>query len=337
MKQKTKLILQNKHKTMPILSFPSVQLLGITVDQLIGSSEMQCRGMEAIADRCDIGASLNMMDLSVEAECFGATIRFSGHEIPTVEEGVISDIADAAKLAVPQVGTGRTSLYLEGVRMAKERLQDRMVFCGAIGPYSLAGRLFDMTELMMTCYDSPDDVHILLQKATDFIAEYILAFRDMGADGVIIAEPAAGLLSPDLAEEFSMPYVRQIIERINRDDFVICYHNCGNAVGDMAQQLRDLDADIFHFGNAVDIRKLIENLPSDRIVMGNVDPVLFRTGTPEAVRRDVERVYRECGSFENFMISTGCDVPAEAKWENIDAYFEKVAQLYAPQPAANGQ
>jgi hypothetical protein len=28
------------------------------------------------------------------------------------------------------------------------------------------------------------------------------------------------------------------------------------------------------------------------------------------------------------MISSGCDTPAESKWENIDAYFETVNKLY---------
>lgn len=329
MKKKVEQLLQHKDRTIPILSFPSTQLLDISVKELISSADMQAKGMQAIAERCDIGASLNIMDLSVEAECFGATIRFSDDDIPTVEQGVIDDIEDAANLVVPPVGSGRTSLYLEGVKLAKERMQDRLVFCGAIGPYSLAGRLFDMTELMMACYDSPDQVHILLRKATDFIIAYILAFRDMGADGVIIAEPAAGLLSPDLAEEFSMPYVRQIIQQVNRENFVICYHNCGNAVGDMTDLLQDLNADIFHFGNAVNIRKMVPCFPADKIIMGNVNPVLFRTGKPEDIRKDVQRIYDECGRFENFMISTGCDVPANAKWENINAYFDKVAELYA--------
>ena len=36
---------------------------------------------------------------------------------------------------------------------------------------------------------------------------------------------------------------------------------------------------------------------------------------------EVEKVYNDCNQFENFMISSGCDIPAQAKWENIDAYF----------------
>ena len=329
MKNKVKALLTNKDKTVPILSFPSVQLLGISVNELISSSQIQAEAMAAICKRCNVGASLNMMDLSVEAEAFGAKIRFFEDEIPTVESGCIDDISDAAGIAVPKVGDARTGIYIDGVKKAKELITDRPVFCGIIGPYSLAGRLFDMTELMMECYESPDDVKILLSKATEFLISYVKAFKDAGADGVIMAEPAAGLLSPSLADEFSMPYVKEIFDEVSDDDFIICYHNCGNAVQDMFDSVAELGADIVHLGNAVDMKKALEILPSDIVVMGIVDPVLFKSATPDEIRADVSRVYNEYSRYENFMISSGCDIPADSKWENLDAYFEKVKELYA--------
>ena len=328
MKEKAKRLLLHKERTVPILSFPSAQLLGIPVKALISSAEMQAAGMEAIVRRCPVGAALNMMDLSVEAEAFGAKIRVSENENPTVEKGAIDDIADAASLAVPEVGAGRTGLYVEGVRLAKTRLTDAPVFCGAIGPYSLAGRLFDMTELMMECFDSPEDVKLLLEKCAAFITDYLRAFKAAGADGAILAEPAAGLLSPALAAEFSTPYVKRIFEAVNDEDFLLCYHNCGGSAADMTEDLADIPADIYHFGNAVDLGKTIAALPKDRIVMGNVDPVLFRNATPEEVRADVRRVFKTCGAYENYMISSGCDVPAASGWEQIDAYFDEVQRLY---------
>lgn len=328
MKQIVKKIFQNKNKTIPILSFPSTQLLGITVNELLESPEMQVKGMKAIAERCHIGASLNMMDLSVEAEAFGAEIVFKDDDVPTVKKGIINDITDVESVVVPEVGMGRTSICIEGVRKAKEEIKDIPVFCGVIGPYSLAGRLFDMTELMMECFDNPDEVEILLSKATDFIIKYIKAFKDVGADGVIIAEPAAGLLSPSLNEDFSIPFVKRIIEEINSEDFVVCYHNCGDVVVQMANEIATLGADIYHFGNAIKLSDIIPEMPAGSIVMGNVDPILFLNGTPEQIKEAVQQIYNECNGFDNFMISSGCDIPALAKWENIDAYFEKVNELY---------
>ena len=328
MKSIVKTLLAHKDKTVPILSFPSAQLLGVSVNALIHSPDLQAQGMLAIAKRCPVGASLHMMDLSVEADAFGAQIRFAEDEVPTVTKGVLEAIEDVDSLVVPSAREGRCALYLQAVKKAKSMISDRPVFCGAIGPYSLAGRLFDMTELMMACYDSPDEVHALLKKTTAFLIDYLKGFKEAGADGVILAEPAAGLLSPSLAAEFSMPYVKEIFDSIGDENFVLCYHNCGNAASQMGADLAALPADVFHFGNAVDIKALLPHFSSEQIVMGNLDPLLLKNGTKEEVEQTVKDIFAACSMYENFMLSTGCDVPAAASWENIDTYFETVTKLY---------
>ena len=91
-------------KAVPVLSFPSIQLLGITVKELINDSDLQARGMKAVADRTDAGAAVSLMDLSLEAECFGAPVRVSDGEVPTVVGRVVEDEASARALRVPEVG-----------------------------------------------------------------------------------------------------------------------------------------------------------------------------------------------------------------------------------------
>lgn len=327
MKKIVKTFLENKEKTVPVLSFPSTQLLGINVNELIGNSDRQVEGMKAIVDRCPVGASLNMMDLSVEAEAFGAEVLFCDDEIPNVTKGILEDIEDAKNVTVPEVGVARTGIYIEGVKKAKEQIKDVPVFCGVIGPYSLAGRLFDMTELMMACFDDSDSVNCLLEKTTEFIINYIKAFKAVGADGVIMAEPAAGLLSPDLFKEFSNVYVKKIIEEVSDDDFVFVYHNCGNIIP-LADDVASLGADMYHFGNAIDISEAMPHFPEDAVVMGNIDPVLFKTSDPESIKKETERIFNSCKEYPNFMLSSGCDIPADAKWENLDSYFETVKSCY---------
>ena len=57
-----------KKKALPILSFPAVQLMGISVRELISDSDRQAEGMKLIADRVDAAAAVSLMDLSVEAD-----------------------------------------------------------------------------------------------------------------------------------------------------------------------------------------------------------------------------------------------------------------------------
>lgn len=87
-------------KAMPVLSFPAIQLMGISVRELISSSDAQARGMHLVAQRTDAAASVSLMDLSVEAECFGSAIRVSDEEVPTVVGSIVSTEEEARALAV---------------------------------------------------------------------------------------------------------------------------------------------------------------------------------------------------------------------------------------------
>ena len=161
-----------KRRAMPILSFPAIQLMDITVRDLISDSDLQAKGMYEVARRCPTSAAVSMMDLSVEAECFGSQIRVTDDEVPTVIGSVVNTMEDAQALQVPQVGAGRTGLYVEAISKALKLITDRPIFAGVIGPYSLAGRLMDMTQIMMNCFDEPEMVHATLEKATEFILAY---------------------------------------------------------------------------------------------------------------------------------------------------------------------
>lgn len=319
----------DKRRAMPILSFPSIQLMGITVKDLIADSDVQARGMYEIARRCPTAAAVSMMDLSVEAECFGAQIRVTDDEVPTVIGSVVETPEDAEALQVPAFGTGRTGLYVEAISKALKLITDRPIFAGVIGPFSLAGRLMDMTQVMINCYEEPEMVHTTLEKATEFLLSYVKAYKAIGAHGVVIAEPAAGLLSPDFCGEFSSPYIRKIVDAVQDEEFIVIYHNCGDAVSRMVPQILETGAAAYHFGNAVSMEDMLRQMPGDVLTMGNVNPVsAIRNGTPEKVRQDTLSIMDACCKYPNFLISSGCDIPPAAPWENIDAFFAAVEEFY---------
>ena len=316
-------------RSLPILSFPAVQLMGISVRDLISSSDLQARGMKLIAEHTPAAASVSLMDLSVEAECFGAQIHFSDDEVPTVVGAVVSSLEDAEALQVPQVGAGRTGIYIEAIQKAVQEIEDRPVFAGVIGPFSLAGRLMDVTEAMVYCYEDPDMVALLLDKVTEFIIAYSKAYKEVGANGIVLAEPLACLLSPALAAEFSSGYVKRIVDAVQDESFAVIYHNCGGATIQMIDSILDTGAAMYHFGNAISMEEMLRHIPADTIAMGNVDPARqLRNGTPESIREETLQVMSKCCSHPNFVISTGCDVPPMTPWKNIEAFFQAVDAFY---------
>lgn len=319
---------KDRSKTMPVLSFPAVQLLDINVKQLVSSADYQVQAMKLIADMCPTSVALSMMDLSVEAEAFGSQIRFFDMDVPTVIGSIVSDIDSANSLDVPTVGLKRDGIYIEAIRKASKIIDDKPIFAGVIGPFSLTGRLMDMTEAMVNCYEDPELVHIVLRKVTEYITNYILEFKKAGASGIVMAEPAAGLLSPNLFEEFSTAYVKEIFNKVNDENFILVYHNCGNVVS-LATSIMGINADVYHFGNSIDIEDMLKIMPSDKLIMGNIDPSSqFKGGSIESITAATTQLLERCNLYPNFVISSGCDIPPASKWDNINAYFDAIFNFY---------
>ena len=317
-----------KKKALPVLSFPGIKLINATVRDVVTNGEKQAACMKAIADRYPTAAAVSNMDLSVEAEAFGAKVVFSDEEVPTVTGRLVDTLEEAEALKVPSVGTGRTGECVKAIKKAAELITDRPVLAGVIGPFSLSGRLMEMTEIMIKCMVEPEVPAKVLEKATACQIAYIKAFKEAGANGIVMAEPAAGLLSPALCEEFSSRYVKQIVDAVQTDDFIVLYHNCGNTIP-LAESILSTGAKAFHFGNAIKLKDMIGKFPGDKIVLGNVDPASqFRNGTPESVGETTAALIKELSGYKNYIPSSGCDIPPLSPLENIDAFFAAVKAGY---------
>lgn len=305
---------------LPIVSFPFVKFFGDDIEKVVKNGELQAKVVKKAADTLPTDCVMTMMDLSVEAEAFGAKVKFSPDRIPAVEGILISSPEDAEKLSVPVVGDGRTSEFLKTVRLLRSEVKEQPVFAGIIGPFSLAARLMDMTEIMILCFEEPEAVLLVLEKVTRFLSAYARELKKAGADGLLIAEPAAGLLSPALMDEFSTPFVNSLIEAVNDDDFTVIYHNCGNVVP-LTQSVKKVEADAFSFGNVIDLEKMLLSLPADKLVMGNIDPVAVITkATPAEVREKTAELIARCAGYPNFVPASGCDIPPSAPIENLVAF-----------------
>ena len=326
MKQwKASLMTPQGRRALPVLSFPAASLMGVTAGQLATDEALQAESIRLVAQRCPVAAAMACMDVSVEAECFGAQLRFSEDKVPIVARPLIDDLEEAEELELPAVGSGRTGLRIAAAAKAARELEQTPVFGGCIGPFSLAGSLIELSEVMACAMEEPELLHPVMEKLTDFLISYLTAMKEAGIQGVMMAEPSAGLLSPELCREFSSDYIRKIVDAVQDDSFLILYHNCGPAAPRMIPEMVATGCAGYHFGNVVDLKEMLEKMPADALVMGNLDPLgVLRGGTPESVEEATRQLLERCGEFPNFVPSSGCDLPADVPWENLDAFFRVV-------------
>lgn len=323
------LLNSDKRIAIPIMTHPGIEAIGKNVIDAVTDGEVHYQAIKNVTETYDTTACTVIMDLTVEAEAFGCAISMPEHEVPSVTGRLVCDEESVNRLQVPSLSAGRMPEYLKANRLAVDNIKDKAVLSGCIGPFSLAGRLYDMSEIMVGIYIEPDVLKTLLDKCTEYITLYCKELKAIGATGVIMAEPAAGLLSNEDCLEYSTVYVKQIVEAVQDDNFTVVLHNCGNK-GHCTQAMIDSGAAALHFGNAVNMVETLEQCPSNLVVMGNIDPVgILKQATPEEVYRITADLLAKTAQYKNFVISSGCDMPPFVPDVNIKAFYRAIADFNA--------
>lgn len=319
-------IQQKKVAAVPIMTHPGIELGNRTVREAVTNGQIHYEAVMRLCERYPSAAACTIMDLTTEAECFGAEIEFSDIAVPAVRGRLLKDIKDISRLKVPSLNSGRIPEYLKANLLAAEKICDRPLFGGCIGPFSLAGRLYDMSDIMVLICEEPDAAHELLSKCTEFILKYCLALRESGANGVVMAEPAAGLMSNEQCVDFSSLYVKYIVNKVQTPEFSVILHNCGNT-GHCTKAMVETGAAMFHFGNKCAMCEVMEDVPPTALGMGNIDPVsIFKDAMPAQMKQTVKNLLEQTRRFPNFVLSSGCDTPPHTPLHNIDAFFEALGE-----------
>ena len=62
--------------------------------------------------------------------------------------------------------------------------------------------------------------------------------------------------------------------------------------------------------------------------MGNVDPVgVMKMKNPSEIKAYIADLLDRTAEFDNFVLSTGCDLPPHVPAENVEAFFEALTEF----------
>jgi uroporphyrinogen decarboxylase len=330
MKPFNEFVLSSKDRlALPIAVYPACSLGGWTPLSILQNAHQQSRVAMALQARYQLPYYLTAMNLSAEAFDFGAKILQIGNEIPSIEGSLITTLSEAEELVVPNNFGKYSQVILQTISEIKIKSSDfpnRRIIAGCVGPFSLAARLLGCREALELTLEEPEIVTLVVEKSTQYLIRYIRSMIASGARGLIMAEPTAGLLSPNGLAMFSSPYIKKIAEAVgNKDGFSIILHNCGATPAHLPAILAT-GLKAFHFGKPMDIPTALNNVPDDDVVVcGNLDPagVFVRLNAADVSQRTFDLLDATKGD-PRFVISSGCDLPAGVSMQNLDAFHETV-------------
>ncbi len=185
----------------------------------------------------------------------------------------------------------------------------------AFDTFSLSRR---MENFAYDTFDIPDLVKEACRVSTPSIIKTALQTAKPGDRIAIFAmRSSATFISPDMFEEFSFPYLKQMVDSFHAKGMTSVIHADGNWLPQLPYFLElPPKSCIIELDGDTDIFKAKEILKGHHCIRGDVPAGLLAFGTESEVQAYCDRLV-ELAMDGGMIIGSGCEVPLNAKIENL--------------------
>uniref|UniRef100_A0A2N9J7W7 Uroporphyrinogen decarboxylase n=1 Tax=Fagus sylvatica TaxID=28930 RepID=A0A2N9J7W7_FAGSY len=221
--------------------------------------------------------------------------------------------------SVPYVG--------EALTILRKEVDNKAAVLGFVGaPFTLASYVVEggsskhFTKIKRLAFSQPKVLHALLQKFATSMAKYIQFQADSGAQAVQIFDSWATELSPVDFEEFSLPYLKQIVDTVKQTHPNLPLILYASGSGGLLERLALTGVDVVSLDWTVDMAEGRRRLGPNIAVQGNVDPgVLF--GSKEFITNRINDTVRKAGRGKH-ILNLGHGIVVGTPEENVAHFFE---------------
>ena len=303
---------------------------------LMKNPELACEVTIQPLDRYpQIDAAILFSDILTIPDAMGQGLYFETGEGPRFKK-VINSMADIEALPIPDAEQD-LGYVMDAVRTIRRELNGRVPLIGFTGsPWTLAtymvegGSSRDFRKSKAMLYDNPQAMHALLDKLARSITVYLNGQIQAGAQAVQIFDSWGGALSSAAYQEFSLRYMKQIIDGLIREHDgrrvpVILFTKGG---GLWLESMADTGAEALGLDWTCDIGSARARVGDKVALQGNMDPAVLHA-KPAAIRAEVARILAAYGPGNGQVFNLGHGITPEVPPEHAKAFFEAVHELSA--------
>ncbi|HGM4994827.1 TPA: uroporphyrinogen decarboxylase [Pseudomonas aeruginosa] len=282
-----------------------------------------------------LDAAILFSDILTIPDAMGQGLYFETGEGPRFRK-VVSSLADIEALPVPDPEQD-LGYVMDAVRTIRRELNGRVPLIGFSGsPWTLAtymvegGSSKDFRKSKAMLYDNPQAMHALLDKLAQSVTSYLNGQIHAGAQAVQIFDSWGGSLSAAAYQEFSLTYMRKIVDGLIREHDgrrvpVILFTKGG---GLWLESMAEVGAEALGLDWTCDIGSARARVGERIALQGNMDPsVLY--ANPAAIRAEVARILAAYGKGTGHVFNLGHGITPEVDPAHAGAFFEAVHELSA--------
>ncbi len=273
-------------------------------------------------------------DLFTWCEAMGAKVKFPEDDTADLLAPAISDVKDIGKLQPANpYQDGRLPVHLDAMKYLFEEVGSE-VGCsgGVVGPFTNAFFLLGVDNTLKMITKNPEVVHALCRVSLETCKNFAAAVIDLGLTPTI-SEPMSSctVVSPKTFREFSAPYLQELVDFIKSKGKGVIMHICGKT-SHIWQDIADMGVNGFSIDNVASLKDCKHAIGNQVRILGNVDPGgIVYCGSQLDVRLKTLVGIADCyDSPKGYTPMSGCSLPVETPFENIQAMMDTVRDVGYP-------
>ncbi len=279
-------------------------------------------------DLIGVDAAIIFSDILVIPEAMGMKLEMHEGRGPVFPDP-IRNANDIKKLkdinSVDDLG-----YVLDAVSLTGKNLKGRVPLIGFSGsPWTLltymveGGGSKNFSHVKRLIYGNPETAHLLLDKITRAVIEYLNAKIEAGVNAVQIFDTWGGILSQPGFEEFSLRYMKKIISGLNREGIPVIMFAKG--VHHSMDKLASSGADVLGLDWTMDLGMVRSVVNGKTSLQGNLDPTVLYAN-PEVIREHVISVLESYGPGSGHVFNLGHGILPDIPPEHAKALVQAVKE-----------
>lgn len=220
----------------------------------------------------------------------------------------------------------------ESLKILRNEIDGKAALLGFVGaPWTIAtyivegGMTNTYTNIKSMCHTAPDVLKGLLSHLAQAISDYIIYQVNSGAQCIQIFDSWGGQLPPHVWEQWSKPYIKQIVSRIKKEcpNVPLVLYINGN--GGLLERMKNTGVDVIGLDWTVDMTDGRRRLGNGISVQGNVDPAFLFSPLP-VLTDEIHRVVKAAGP-KGHILNLGHGVLQKTPEEAVAHFFDVTRRL----------
>lgn len=277
-------------------------------------------------DIIGVDAAIIFSDILVIPEAMGMNLEMIESKGPKLYEPIRNlDQINNLKVIDPYKDL---KYVLDAVALTKKELNNRVPLIGFAGsPWTLmtymveGGGSKNFSEIKKFIYNQPKAAHLLLEKISDAVAEYLSAKIKVGANAIQIFDTWGGLLSQSDFKEFSLQYIEKVISKIKRKEEPIIVFAKG--VHHSLDDLANSGADVISLDWTMNLGEVRNKIGSKVALQGNLDPTVLYANK-EKIKEEAVKVLSSFGKGSGHIFNLGHGILPDVDPENAKYLVEVI-------------